>query len=1136
MPTTPRAGRQRAAAARATAAPLPLLVLVALGVAPDADAQGTSAPPAGQPGVVQLRRFALSGQPLLAAEGTLGPVERDASNGGAAAGDGGPLTVNGEVFATGFGARAPSVLAFQLGGRASVFRASVGIDDSAGPGATANFQVVVDGVVAFQSGQRDGNDAALSTGLVDVRGAHELLLVARDGGDGFANDLVDWCDPTVLAIAPPTADDAPVRATRGSFSAPTAWPVEAIHASLLADGRVVSHASVSATSPGDPSPAGPHGSTRVDVFDPATGTHTPFDHPTEDIVGAAHARRSDGALLSLGGYAGSAAGSPIGADQASAFGPPGSSWRPAAPMSRARYGAAAVTLGGGEVLALGGAHASAQPHAPELLQGEAWCALTGVDTQPFLAVGDPDLDRTFPRVHLAPDGRVLLAGWDQRMVLIDPRGTGRIDFSANREPIQRAWGTSTLLRGGEVLLTGGVNHLGDPTRLATSSTAHIALGGANPTASSGIPMLFPRADHDATILADGRLLVTGGGAQHTTSAGETSVRVAELYDPTTGRWDVAAQEGRARGEGSTALLLPDARVLVAGGDPQGPTASFYSPPYLFAPDGSPAARPAITSAPGRVAYGETFGLNVSGPRPVARVTFVRLGSAARGVNNEQRFLDLAFTDAGGGALQVDAPLRGADAPPGSYMLFAIDSAGVPSTARIVGIGRPRPSAWEFLQAGGPAIAPRHESAAVAVGGKLYLIGGRGSRPTQEFDPATNEWRSLGPTPFELHHFQPVVVDGLVYVVGAFTGGYPNESNVANVWTFDPADESWTIGAAVPSARRRGSAGAVVYDGRIWLVGGNSQGHNGGARPWFDVYDPRTNAWTQLPDAPRARDHASAVVVGHRLVFAGGRRTTQPNPFVGTVGEVDVYDFANGQWSTLASDLPTERAGALTLAHGRHVVVIGGESPAMLQAHRDVEALDVFADRWVTLPDLRVGRHSGGAALLDGLAHVVSGSGNRGGSPELSTAEVLDLRSGLIGVQGQTNLVPNAGFDAGIGGWDVSGDVVLVEDGGVAAPGARVGVASSLSRTAPATAGTTYRVRVLHRTDSASGTAGLRVSFEDAGGAVLNSVQKALPTTAGPPELEQLQTVAPSGAVRIRVEAYTVGARTTVVDDFTARSL
>lgn len=646
-------------------------------------------------------------------------------------------------------------------------------------------------------------------------------------------------------------------------------------------------------------------------------------------------------------------------------------------------------------------------------------------------------------------------------------------------------------------------------------------------------MLFPRADHDATILADGRLLVTGGGAQHTTSATDTSVRVAELYDPETGRWDVAAQEGRARGEGSTALLLPDARVLVAGGDPQGPTAAFYSPPYLFSADGSPAPRPAITAAPGRVAYGETFALNVSGPRPVARVTFVRLGSAGRGVNNEQRFLELDFT--GSGALQVDAPLRGADAPPGSYMLFAIDSAGVPSTARIVGIGRPRPSAWDLLQAGGPAIAPRHESAAVAVGGKLYLIGGRGSRPTQEFDPATDEWRSLGPTPFELHHFQPVAIDGLVYVVGAFTGGYPNEANVANIWVFDPADESWTIGAAVPSARRRGSAGAVVHDGRIWLVGGNSQGHNGGARPWFDVYDPQSNAWTQLPDAPHARDHASAVVVGHRLVFAGGRRTTQPDPFVGTVREVDVYDFATGQWSTLASDLPTERAGALTLAHGRHVVVIGGESASMVQAHRDVEALDVFADRWVTLPDLQIGRHSGGAAILDGLAHVVSGSGNRGGSPELSSAEVLDLRASLIGALGQTNLLANAGFDVGLGGWDVAGDVVLVEEGGVAAPGARVGAASSLSRTAAATAGTTYRVRVLHRTGSAGGAARLRVSFEDANGGVLTSVQRALAPTPGPPELEQLQAVAPSGAARIRVEAYTTGSRTTVVDDFTAQS-
>ncbi|MEO1698105.1 MAG: NPCBM/NEW2 domain-containing protein [Planctomycetota bacterium] len=1079
-------------------------------------------------------RFALSEHPVLYAEGTLGPVELDRAVGGAAPGDGAPLTVDGRVFARGFGARATSAIAVSLGGRAILFHAWVGIDDTADPTDRARFRVVADGALLFDSGTRSGGQPALSTGVLDVRGVEELVLLALDDDDGFSSDFVDWCEPTVFAAGPPAADDTAVRALRGRFSASEPWPVEAIHAALVPDGRIVSHASASPTDAGDPSPAAPHASTVCDLYDPVLGTRVSVDHPTAELVGASATHLPSGALLSAGGFRGRVLGEALGSGQTSTLDLVTPAWLPGVPMAAARYGAGVISLGSGAALALGGQDEPGAPTAPEFCGPLGQGTLDGIDTSTFDTVGDPAIDRTFPWLHLMPDGRVLRAGWDERYALLDTTGTGEISLSATRESVQRAFGTSTQIRGDRVLVVGGTDHRGIATREAQRSAIELRLTGTVPQIIGANPMTFRRADHDATILADGRMLVTGGAAVHAGASSGSAIQVAELFDPGTGEWTLAARSSRPRGYRSTALLVPDGRVWLGGGDPAGPTAEFYEPPYLFDASGALASRPSILDVPRRVAYGETFQALWTGPNAIARASFVRLGAATHGTNSDQRFLELGFSDVGSGVLEVDAPLRGNDAPPGDYMLFLIDGSGVPSVASIVSIGPPRPTAWTALAAlAGPSISARHEAGAAEVNGKIYLMGGRGSRPTQEYDPASRAWRSLAPTPIELHHFQPVVLDGLVYVVGAFTGPFPNESNVQNIRIYDPRSDSWSVGASLPAGRQRGSAGAVVYDGRIWLVGGNNQGHNGGARSWFDVYDPASDSWTALPDAPRARDHFLAGVVGHRLVVAGGRRTTQPNPFVGTVPEVDVYDFATGTWSTLGADLPTERAGTMTVTQGRHVVVIGGESASQVVAHDEVEALDVLSEQWITLPPLDTGRHSGGAVTFDGRAYAISGSGNRGGTPELTTAEIIGLRETLFAVG--TNPVRNAGFDLGLAAWTTVGDVTLVEEHGVAPPGARVRGGSAAS-VALVQAGAPYRARALYTADAASGSAILRLEFLNGSGGVLGLNSAPLATTGSTPQFGDVTATAPPGSATARITLIATGSKTLVFDDLTLTQL
>ena len=104
------------------------------------------------------------------------------------------------------------------------------------------------------------------------------------------------------------------------------------------------------------------------------------------------------------------------------------------------------------------------------------------------------------------------------------------------------------------------------------------------------------------------------------------------------------------------------------------TAEIYSPPYLFA-----GPRPVIDSAPSSVNYGSSFAVGTSQAASIESAALVRANSSTHGVNFDQRHVPLSFS-AGTSELTVSAPASGAQAPPGWYMLFLIDDAGVPSVA------------------------------------------------------------------------------------------------------------------------------------------------------------------------------------------------------------------------------------------------------------------------------------------------------------------------------------------------------------------------------------------------------------------------------------------------------------------------
>jgi hypothetical protein len=137
--------------------------------------------------------------------------------------------------------------------------------------------------------------------------------------------------------------------------------------------------------------------------------------------------------------------------------------------------------------------------------------------------------------------------------------------------------------------------------------------------------------------------------------------------------------------------MPDGTVLTGAGGAPGPVANLnaeiYFPPYLYKTDGSglPAARPVISSAPTASAWGQTVPVSMADANTVSRLTLVRFGAVTHDFSNEQRFQDLSFTQDGQN-LSVTMPASANYAPPGFYMLFALDAQGVPSTAKIVRLG------------------------------------------------------------------------------------------------------------------------------------------------------------------------------------------------------------------------------------------------------------------------------------------------------------------------------------------------------------------------------------------------------------------------------------------------------------------
>ncbi|MGE3638156.1 MAG: galactose oxidase-like domain-containing protein [Pirellulales bacterium] len=472
--------------------------------------------------------------------------------------------------------------------------------------------------------------------------------------------------------------------------------VEAVHTFLLPTGKVMFWSTWRES---------------VGLWDPVTSQFsTAGNLPAFNPFCSGHAWLPDGRLLVAGGHIFNYDGE----NRADIYNPFTNRWANADPLqanvpnmgstssdpatSGKRWYPSATTLSNGDVLVLSGdvvpinngggnTNRTAQIYQPAT---NTWRTLTGA-LRPA-----NDLLPEYPRVFQGPDGRAIsMSDNSNDTEYLDLAGNGSWSYLQDTlDSNLHNYGPAVMYDTGKIAYIGGGN---TPTRnisildLNATQPAWRYGGGGTTKPPFGSPYVMnrPRRQNNATILADGTVLITGGTDVTGWNDPNGLIATAEIWDPVTEEVTqvASANTNIYRGYHSTALLLPDGRVLVTGGDHdyggvipgQNTNAEVFSPAYLFNDDGTPAARPTVTAAPDVAELGDTIFVETPDAASIAKALWVVPGAVTHAQNWTQRANTLDFSISDGG-VNIQLPANQNEAPVGYYMLFLVNDQGTPSIA------------------------------------------------------------------------------------------------------------------------------------------------------------------------------------------------------------------------------------------------------------------------------------------------------------------------------------------------------------------------------------------------------------------------------------------------------------------------
>ncbi len=483
----------------------------------------------------------------------------------------------------------------------------------------------------------------------------------------------------------------------GAFGPAFAWPIIPLHMVLLPDGRVLAYGSDDKGAQGakfhysvwDPdwNPSLPGAdSSAFQLLSNTTGTdlfcNTQLVLPSNGQVFMAG---GDRIINGVRNYA---------VADTNFFNPADNSLRkePGSMKYRRWYGTA-ITTEKGEVVVMGGrddrfyggtatkpaTEATYSPIPEIYVPGSGWRTLTGARSD--AAFGEIKGNWWYPKSWLTPNGKILTITNDGYFYSLDPTGSGSITKLNGKLQGTNYNTTSLMYAPGKIMSIRN-----------TTQVALVDINGAQPVIKIGAPLSTARKWGFSTVLPDGKVWVNGGSRNANTLA--DAVYTSEIWDPATGQWTMTANAEKPRLYHGNTMLLPSGAVVVGGGGAPGPVrglnAEVYFPPYLFNPDGTYATQPVINQVtPKNFSWSDSFTVQMSTSANVERVVMIRTGSSTHSFSNEQRRMELTFTQSGQ-TLTVKAPGKATEMPPGYYMVFALtknpkagDGRLVPSQAKII---------------------------------------------------------------------------------------------------------------------------------------------------------------------------------------------------------------------------------------------------------------------------------------------------------------------------------------------------------------------------------------------------------------------------------------------------------------------
>ena len=439
----------------------------------------------------------------------------------------------------------------------------------------------------------------------------------------------------------------------GQWSGVEQWPLVAIHAAMLQNGQIIMWDRENA------------GTTSMRLYNPSTDTFTKIADPNgASVFCAGFAVLLDNRLLLNGGHL--LTGDYYGLVDTNIYNPPAGTWAKSGAMAQARWYPSTLTLGDGRLVTMGG---SITPTTYATIP-EIYNPATGIWTQIGNASTNPSAIGLYPKIHLLPNGKVFWTYQGGRSRVLDVNSGVWTDASSNNAP---GAFTSVQYRPGKIMESG-----------SGQGTAVIDMNQASPAWRVTQPMAYSRYNQNLTVLPDGKVLVVGGSSNNTNSDA-SGILPAEMWNPDTETWTTLPAMATPRMYHSIAMLMQDGRVMVAGGGRAGSqtnylNAEFYSPAYLFK-----GARPTITYAPSQAPYGANMTILTPDANSITSAVLISNPSVTHAYNMNQHYVPVTFTRNDTGRLTVQVPTNTSLVPPGSYMLFLLNSNGVPSVAPIIKI-------------------------------------------------------------------------------------------------------------------------------------------------------------------------------------------------------------------------------------------------------------------------------------------------------------------------------------------------------------------------------------------------------------------------------------------------------------------